>query len=139
MIAIEHLRRACVHASVEFGRVITVEHLRDRSKARSSVHPRYYVMAYLKAYKPSYSQPQIAHGLNMRNHTTVLHGLRKAIGWDGKGEAQPLWKKEHFEKLAREDRFGVPVTYDEMIVRGEENLSRFTNGSGWRGVRAGVA
>lgn len=64
---------------------------------------RFYAMALMEAH--GLSQPRIAAVLGLSDHTSVLHGLRRAHGHDGKleGQYEPLWKREHFEKIALAD------------------------------------
>jgi len=105
------LEQAAKWASIEFGRLITIEALRAKTKARSHTAPRFFVMAYLDA-TGKYSQPQIAKMLHLGDHTTVLNGLRRAHGYDGKGyrvskgkryKIEPLWTSEQFVKMAESD------------------------------------
>ncbi len=65
---------------------------------------RFYSMALMEAH--GVSQPRIAKVLDLKDHTAVLHGLRRAHGHDGKllHKQEPLWKKEHFEKLVLIDQ-----------------------------------
>lgn len=100
----DYVKRGLVHASREMERVITPEMVYDRSRRRLNVHARWYLMAYMRAFD-RFSLPRIAWALKQKDHTTVLHGLRCAHGHDGKllHKYEPLWTKEHFEKIAAED------------------------------------
>lgn len=121
----ETLKKAAKWATMEFERVITVERLRDPSRSPTVSHPRFFAMAYMDA-RGIYSQPQMAAALHLEDHTSILHGLRRAHGHDGKGIAaqkEPLWKKERFKYMVR-------VDYPSVIVRAED--WKFKNGSGWR-------
>ncbi len=73
---------------------------------RSGSYPRwrFYAMALMEAH--GMSQPRIAAVLGLSDHTSVLHGLRRAHGHDGKliRQHKPLWKREHFEKVALADQ-----------------------------------
>ena len=120
------LERAAKWASIELDRLVTDEALRDRCKSQHNVKARFYVMAYMHA-TGRYSMPQIATALNLKDHTSVLHGLRRAHGHDGKGTKhkhvyEPLWNKEHFQNIMRED-------FPEMFI--EESDWTFTSGEGW--------
>ncbi|MCR9195067.1 MAG: hypothetical protein NXH88_10060 [Hyphomonas sp.] len=138
------LQRALVHASRYFERLITVEALRSGQQYSFHARPRWYVQAYLYAYDSSrFSMPNIAAMLHLANHTSVLHGLRRAHGHDGKllHKFDPLWTKEHFEKLARVDRDGVKVlkaSAEEIEKIGMDHLRAncpkfvFKTGTGWR-------
>ena len=81
---------------------------------------RYFVMAYL--HECGWSMPRIAKALGLKNHTSVLYGLRRAHGHDGKLPylRQPLWNKELFKNRVAEDF--PPVVHED---------NAFTNGRGW--------
>ncbi len=105
----EKLEKAALRATMEFRRPITIESLRARCKSLHHTKPRWFVMAYLHA-TGDYSMPQIARALKMADHTTVLYGLRRAHGHDGKPpkrkhEVEPLWNKEHFQNIVDADGF----------------------------------
>lgn len=129
----ETLEKAAKWASIEFERLITVKSLRTDSKVLSVSYPRFFAMAYMHE-TGRYSLPQIARALNLTNHTSVLHGLRRAHGHDGKKVAQrkePLWTKELFQNAVRKDYPQVEVmSLDDIQDIGERNL-RFVNGAGW--------
>jgi chromosomal replication initiation ATPase DnaA len=115
------LEKAAKWASIEFERLITVQTLRAKTKAVTHTHPRWFAMAYLHA-TGRYSMPQIAKALHLKDHTTVLYGLRRAHGHDGKPPKQkhnfePLWKKERFENMVLAD---MP-----------ESAFTFVSGHGW--------
>jgi SRSO17 transposase len=83
-------------------------------------------MAYMHA-TGRYSMPQIARALHLKDHTTILHGLRRAHGHDGKpskrkNQIEPLWKKDQFVNMVRAD-------FPELFA--EEADWSFTNGEGW--------
>lgn len=136
------LNGAIKWASIEFGGLITVKMVQSKTKARSVVKARWFVMAYLYA-TGRYSMPQIATALNLSDHTTVLYGLRRAHGHDGKPclitkkkvTPKPLWKKEQFVNMVRRDGYLRPqketVDFDELMAVGEGNLARFINDRGW--------
>ena len=105
----EKLEKAAMRESVEFRRPITIESLRARCKSLRHTEPRWFVMAYLHA-TGDYSMPQIARALKMEDHTTVLYGLHRAHGHDGKPtkrkyEVEPLWNKERFINMVAADGF----------------------------------
>jgi hypothetical protein len=115
------LERAAKWASIEFDRLVTVEALRTKSKSPYHAEPRWFVMAYMEA-TGRFSMPQIARALNLEDHTTVLYGLRRAHGHDGKPakrkhNLEPLWKKERFENMVLAD---MP-----------ESAFTFVSGEGW--------
>lgn len=87
------------HASKEFGRIIPEAYLlAGLGKITRFTHWRYYSMAILHAY--GFSLPRIASILGFKDHTTIINGLRRAHGHDGKKlKGEPLWTKEHFEKI----------------------------------------
>jgi hypothetical protein len=125
------LEKAAKWASIEFGRLITVQTLRAKTKAVTHTHPRWFAMAYLHA-TGRYSQPQIAKALHLKDHTTVLYGLRRAHGHDGKDRNEPLWNKEQFKNMVKLDEAAFQaVTAEQIDEIGMDNLARFTNGSGW--------
>lgn len=78
--------------------------------------------------------PQIARALRLKDHSTVLHGLRRAHGHDGKliHKHEPLWTKEQFQNMAFAD--GVmqrlpPQAYErvnceQIMAIGLSNLRR---------------
>jgi hypothetical protein len=120
------LEKAAKWASLEFDRLITVESLRTRTKALSHSHPRFFAMAYMRA-MGRYSLPQIAIALHLKDHTTVLHGLRRAHGYDGKAQKnrnmpEPLWKEEQFKNMVRQD---WPELFDL------DDDWTFKSGDGW--------
>ena len=138
------LKRALVHASNHFERLITAEWIRSGVHMPAHSEPRFYIMAYLYEYdQPRFSMPNIAAMLHLTDHTSVLHGLRRAHGHDGKGVAlkkEPLWTKEHFKNLVAADRDGIRVTQataDEIERIGLEHLRTlcpkfvFKTGDGW--------
>lgn len=96
-------RELCAkHASREFGRIITVKDLgADQGKFRPMLWWRYYAMGVLWAH--GFSLPRSAAVLGYDDHTSILNGLRRAHGHDGKLKNEPLWTKEHFEKVALAD------------------------------------
>ena len=125
------LEKAAKWASLEFDRLVTVQTLRAKTKAVTHTHPRWFAMAYMHA-MGKYSMPQIARALHLDDHTTVLYGLRRAHGHDGKDHREPLWNKEQFENMVKRDGFGFQsVTADQIDEIGMDNLARFTNGEGW--------
>ena len=126
------LEKAAKWASIEFNRLITVEALRSKSRAISVSHPRFFAMAYMHA-KNKYSMPQIAHAFGLEDHTSVLHGLRRAHGHDGKGRTagrKPLWKKDQFVNMVRADDPVIVASATDIEAIGEHNL-KFANGAGW--------
>lgn len=133
----ETLEKAAARATKEFGRPITTQLLKAKTKARSHTEPRYFVMAYMHA-TGRYSQPQIAKALGLEDHSTVLHGLRRAHGHDGKfltgpKQIKPLWKKEQFENMVFLDGTGAklpPQPYEKVNAEqirsiGLANLARY--------------
>lgn len=99
-------RELCAkHASREFKQRIHPEGLlAHQGKWDSLTEWRFYAMAILQAH--GFSMPRTAAILGFSDHTSILHGLRRAHGHDGKGIAvkkEPLWKREHFEKIALGD------------------------------------
>lgn len=120
------LRQAAKRASVEFDRLVTVEALQANCKSQYHAQPRWFVMAYMHA-TGRYSMPQIARALKLKDHTTILYGLRRAHGHDGKSAKrkhthEPLWKKDQFVNMVRED-------FPEIFMK--ESDWAFTNGEGW--------
>jgi len=120
------IEQASKWASIEFNRLITVEALRRQCKSPAHTEPRWFVMAYMHA-TGRYSMPQIARALHLKDHTTILHGLRRAHGHDGKpskrkNQIEPLWKKDQFVNMVRAD-------FPELFA--EEADWSFTNGEGW--------
>jgi DNA-binding GntR family transcriptional regulator len=111
------LEQAAKRASLQFDRLVTVEALRANCKSQYHAQPRWFVMAYM----------QIAKALNLKDHTTILYGLRRAHGHDGKPAKrkhnyEPLWSKERFENIIRED-------FPEIFIA--ESDWTFTSGEGW--------
>ena len=96
-------REVCAkNASREFGRVISPDQLKaTEGRHRPELIWRYFSIALLRAH--DFSFPRIASILHYRDHTSVLNGLRQATGHDGKLENDPLWKTEHFQKIALAD------------------------------------
>lgn len=131
------LEKAVKRASIQFDRLITVNRVREVCKANSRTRPRWFCMAYMHAIG-RHSQPQIAKAFQLSDHTTVLYGLRRAHGHDGKllHRFDPLWNKELFENLVRLDGFTeqpiVSATSETIQEIGEQNLKLFVNGQGWR-------
>ena len=120
------LNQAAKRASVEFDRLVTVESLRSKSQSPFHSQPRWFVMAYMHA-TGRYSLPQIAKALQLKNHSSVLYGLRRAHGHDGKSlnliHGKPtLWKKDHFVNMVKAD-------FPELFI--EESDWSFTSGKGW--------
>ena len=79
----------------------------DLGTYREYAHWRFYAMAIMSAH--GLSLPRIAKVLGLKDHTAVLYGLRRAHGYDGNWKAnrhkpEPLWTKEHFEKIALADQ-----------------------------------
>ncbi len=99
-------RELCAkHASREFGQIIHQEGLlAEHGKFRPMLWWRYYAMGVLWAH--GFSQPRSAMILGYDDHTSILNGLRRAHGHDGKFSGEPLWTKEHFEKVALCDESG---------------------------------
>lgn len=130
------LDKAAKWASIEFERLITVESLRAKTKALRHAQPRFFAMAYMHA-TGRFSLPQIARALHLKDHTTVLHGLRRAHGHDGKTPKnrhmkEPLWNKERFMNMVAADAPEFQqVTCEEIEEIGTDNLNRFVNGKGW--------
>jgi len=129
------LQDAVKHASIEFGRLITVKSLLTKCKSPHYTEPRWFCMAYMHAID-RYSYPRIARAFGMKDHTTVLHGLRRAHGHDGVNITKaPLWTKERFKNMAmrdgRIDGAIVSADLETIIAVGESNLKRFVNGRGW--------
>ena len=87
---------------------ISRQFIRTPCKQEQYTRPRWFIMAYLR--EAGFSFPQIAHMVGMRDHTTVMHGVKKAHG---------LWGKLLFEQL--------------YAHRNEppETATRFTNNTGW--------
>ena len=93
------------HASRYFCEIIPEYRLKaNLGKYREYVQWRWYAMAVMQAH--GLSQPRIAKVLGLKDHVAVTHGLRRAHGHDGKllHKHDPLWTKEHFEKLALIDQ-----------------------------------
>lgn len=129
----ETLEKACKWASIEFDRLITVQSIRAQTKALAHGRPRFFAMAYMHA-TGRYSLPQIAHALKLSNHTSVLYGLRRAHGHDGKGPAasrEPLWNKEQFENMVRQDYPAKVITVETWHEQSPESLKAYVNGKGW--------
>ena len=126
------LEKAAKWASIEFNRLITVQALRADTKAIAHSHPRFFAMAYMHA-TGRFSLPQIARAFKLKDHTTVLHGLRRADGHDGKGKTAnktPLWDSERFKNMVRQDYPVTTVSAEDIEAIGERNL-KFVNGNGW--------
>jgi len=70
------LRFACVitRASIETG--VKVSEIRGASRSYHLCRPRWAVMAAM--HRAGWSTPQIGHMLGGRDHTTVLHGIKRA-------------------------------------------------------------
>lgn len=105
------------------------------SKERRYAHPRHFVCAFMRARDPNkFSYPVIANAVKRADHTTALNSVRKA---------HKLWGQALFIKLAAvsavdaddgdtsEQLMHRSASFDEIMVTGEANLARFTNGSGW--------
>ncbi len=126
------IEKAAKWASLEFDRLITVQALRAKTKAVAHSYPRFFVMAYMHA-TGRYSFPQIAHALHLKDHTSVLHGLRRAHGHDGKGRTankKPMWTKDQFVNMVMRDNPQPTASAEDIQAIGERNL-RFVNGAGW--------
>lgn len=130
------LREAVKWASIEFNRLVTVEQVTSPGKHKPNLGPRWFCMAYMHAIGTK-SLPQVGRAFN-RDHTTVLHALRRAHGYDGKWKKgttrkEPLWTKEHFVNLVTRDGFIEPesVTLEHIERVGSDNLARFVSGEGW--------
>ena len=135
---------ALARASVQFDREVTLEAVLATCKARYHVEPRWFCMAYLHA-TGRYSMPQIARALGLKDHTTVLFGLRRAHGYDGKPITikrkgvnskvypRPLWKKEQFKNMVAQDgtAYKLPpqpyerVNAEQILAIGLANLARY--------------
>lgn len=131
------LEKAARRASVEFKREITVEALKEKSKMRCIVYPRYFAIAYMHAIG-RFSLPQVAKAFGFSDHTTVLHALRRAHGHNGelvqttryKNRAwvkmEPLWKKERFENLVYLDGYTdqcvMNPSMETLLLIGERNM-----------------
>ena len=129
------LEKAAKWASIEFNRLITVQSLRAKTKAQTHTQPRWYVMAYMHA-TGRFSMPQIARALHLEDHTTVLYGLRRAHGYDGKPAHRkhtntPLWDSERFKNMVAAD-FPVPIIRVNAYEREwDEGTAKFINSRGW--------
>lgn len=125
------LEIAARRASAEFGRRITVRSLRTRCKTKEYTRPRWFCMAYIHA-TGRYSLPQIANMFKLKDHTTVLYGLRRAYGHGDKEShrGEPLWKRERFENMVFMDGFGrlapqsfESVNFEQLLAIGARNLA----------------
>ena len=134
----EIIHEGCKWATIEFGRLITVKDMVGPSKCRAYTDPRWFCIAYMHAIGTK-SLPQVGNAFN-RDHTTILYGLRRAHGPDGKWfkgrpQPEPLWTKEHFINLVVRDglRESPVVSADAPHIErvGLENLNRFVSGKGW--------
>lgn len=105
------------------------------SKERRYAHPRHFVCAFMRARDPNkFSYPVIANAVKRSDHTTALNSVRRA---------HKLWGQALFIKLAAvsavdaddgdtsEQLMHRSASFDEIMVTGEANLARFTNGTGW--------
>ncbi|MEL6754974.1 MAG: helix-turn-helix domain-containing protein [Pseudomonadota bacterium] len=128
------LSKAAVWASKEFNREISLESLRSKTKSPYYTKPRFFVMAYMRATR-RFSLPQIALALQVKDHSTILYGLRRAHGYDGKlvERFTPLWNKEQFENMVAEDNTcqRLPpqayerVNAEQILSIGLANLARY--------------
>lgn len=125
----DKLKLALKRASTEFDRVVTLEEMQDPGKHRHSSQPRWFCMAYMAA-AGDFSQVSLGK-MFKRDHTTVLYGLRRAHGHDGKliHQHEPLWTKEHFENLVALDGLRrLPpqpvetVNLEQLLAIGLRNL-----------------
>lgn len=131
----EILEKAAKWASIEFERLITVQSLRAKTKAQSHTRPRWFAMAYMHA-TGRYSMPQIARALKLDDHTTVLYGLRRAHGHDGKQAHrkhtnEPLWDSERFKNMVAKDYPAKVITVETWHQENPESLAKFVNARGW--------
>lgn len=124
------LKLAMQRASEEFGRKINLEDLRDPSKHRCLMEPRWFCMGYMHM-TGNYSLSKLGE-MFKRHHSTILHGLRKAHGHDGKlaHKESALWTKEHFENLLFLDGLmRLPpqpierVNFEQLLAIGARNLA----------------
>jgi len=125
------LKLALKRASAEFERSVTLEEIQDPGKHRHSSRPRWFCMAYMAA-AGDYSQTKLGE-MFKRDHTTVLYGLRRAHGHDGKfiNKHEPLWTKEHFRNLVALDGLRrIPpqpcerVNLEQLLAIGLRNLAQ---------------
>lgn len=103
MIKTELTLKGLQHVVRNFGFAVTVQDIAGKEKWTPYPQARWYLCAYLHAARPEWSLPRLAMTMGWKCHTTVLHALRCAQGYDGKGRKPALWTKEHFLKLALTD------------------------------------
>lgn len=125
-------KRALERASEHFGRPITLNTLRNPTKAYEYCRPRFFVAAYLRSIRRlryegsrlrALSYPQIRDLFRLRDHTTIISGERKA---------KDLWPEIDFDKLVQED-FGPLWQMERLLKEGRDNMLtwRWLNGAGW--------
>ena len=104
-----------------------------RSKVRSLVRIRWFMMAFMRARDPlHYSYPMIASAFGLKDHTTALHGVRNA---------HKEWGEHLFRKLALQvvepilDHEAQVVhsvaTVEALIAIGEAGMASFVNDRRW--------
>jgi hypothetical protein len=100
---IKFWREICAkRASQEFARRISPDEIvASNGRCRREKDWRFFSIALLRAH--DFSLTRIAAILGYKDHTSVLNGLRRAVGHDGKLGNEPLWKTEHFKKIALMD------------------------------------
>lgn len=129
----EKMQQALKRASIEFDRPITLRDIHAPTRYKHAKEPRWFCMAYMHV-AGGYSQTVLGK-IFKRDSTTILHGLRRAHGHDGKliHHHEPLWTKEHFVNLAARDGFWrrpprayEPVNVEQLLSIGLRNLQVYT-------------
>jgi chromosomal replication initiation ATPase DnaA len=87
------LKKCIEVAQPYFENEITIERLQNRRRTKDYVLPRFFVMGLLDK-SSQYSRRQIANMLNMKDHTSILHGCNRAY---------EIWGDELFEELQTND------------------------------------
>ena len=135
-------RKALERASEHFGREITLKDLHLRCHSPLYSWPRFFVMAYLRAQevKPL-SRPQIAAIMRLKDHTSILHGERRAKKLWPEIDFVAMARKDFADELAEIERKAREAEEREkreqrvmrMLNEGRRNFMpwRYLNGAGW--------
>lgn len=120
---------------------ITPKLVRKKRKTRRIVMVRNWVMAYMRARDPRrFSYPVIARIIGFSDHTTVIHGIRKAHTEYGEVLFRRLTLnrlQEQHKPLEVPQAIHISLTVENILNRGEQLLkaelaTEFLNGKGWQ-------
>jgi len=107
--------------------------VQKKTKVRGIVRIRWFMMAYMRARDPNhYSYPIIARSFNLSDHTTAMHGVKKAHEEWGRSIFQKLALQTHTSEQPEEAQFVHRPSADEIEGIGTANLAIWVNGKGWQ-------